>query len=215
MKTPDPKDATKKPEVDLVNEIKKINRGNKASHQELCDQAFEQYKKLAYDASAWNTIIMKAIKHYRNCNTTKVFSDGYVAGYNQHRVDCGQMTQEKADKTLIKIRQKDRGDWDYDMSEVGGDGYTEIEKPVDWGGKGKKQAQDLGHIKKVFAELSKDWRRIGKKSLLRRLWDYFWHFKDDPTGDRIMIIGIIMMAIILCLVGLRLQIWHFIRGLIR
>jgi len=33
-------------------------------------------------------------------NSTEVFNHGYVAGYNQHRVDVGEMTQAEADKVI-------------------------------------------------------------------------------------------------------------------
>ena len=36
-------------------------------------------------------------------NSTEVFNEGYIAGYNQHRVDSGEMTQKEADKILKKL----------------------------------------------------------------------------------------------------------------
>jgi hypothetical protein len=36
-------------------------------------------------------------------NSTQVYEHGYIAGYNQHRVDCGEITQEEADKILRKL----------------------------------------------------------------------------------------------------------------
>lgn len=31
---------------------------------------------------------------------TEAYNHGYIAGYNQHRVDVGEITQKKADKLL-------------------------------------------------------------------------------------------------------------------
>lgn len=36
-------------------------------------------------------------------NSTEVYGEGYVAGYNQARVDLGQLSQEEADKILKRM----------------------------------------------------------------------------------------------------------------
>ena len=38
-------------------------------------------------------------------NDTMIFDEGYVAGYNQHRVDIGEITQGKADKILRRMKR--------------------------------------------------------------------------------------------------------------
>lgn len=39
-----------------------------------------------------------------NKNATIVYNEGYVAGYNQHRVDTGEMKQGESDKILRRIK---------------------------------------------------------------------------------------------------------------
>lgn len=39
-------------------------------------------------------------------NSTEIFGEGYIAGYNQALVDTGFMTQEEADKTLRGLQGK-------------------------------------------------------------------------------------------------------------
>lgn len=39
-------------------------------------------------------------------NFSEVYNEGYVAGYNQHKVDKGEMTQKKADRILRNMGAK-------------------------------------------------------------------------------------------------------------
>lgn len=47
-------------------------------------------------------------------NSSKIYNEGYVAGYNQSRVDAGLITQNEADKILWSFGQND------DIKQTGG-----------------------------------------------------------------------------------------------
>jgi hypothetical protein len=36
-------------------------------------------------------------------NSSEIYNEGYVAGYNQARVDLGQLTQNEADEILKRM----------------------------------------------------------------------------------------------------------------
>ena len=36
-------------------------------------------------------------------NSTEVYNEGYIAGYNQHKVDTGEISQKEADRILKKL----------------------------------------------------------------------------------------------------------------
>jgi len=38
-------------------------------------------------------------------NSTLIYNEGYIAGYNQAKVDFGHMTQEQADIILSKLNK--------------------------------------------------------------------------------------------------------------
>jgi len=50
-------------------------------------------------------------------NNTKVYGEGYIAGYNQCRVDRGFLTQENADAILRKIRSEDESECGHEAKE--------------------------------------------------------------------------------------------------
>lgn len=64
-----------------------------AENKDLDDRLWEIYKVAAGSRS--KVPIIKKIP--RKPNSTQIYGKGYVAGYNQARVDGGQITQEEAD----------------------------------------------------------------------------------------------------------------------
>lgn len=47
------------------------------------------------------------MKDNKDRTHTEIFQHGYTAGYNQHRVECGEITQKEADAILQKILNKE------------------------------------------------------------------------------------------------------------
>ncbi|MCK5640888.1 MAG: hypothetical protein KAJ19_08825 [Gammaproteobacteria bacterium] len=68
----------------------------------ILEGILEAFLVLIIIASAIGLWLRQTVKKY--VNTTEAYGVGYVAGYNQSRVDSQEMTQQDADDILRKMR---------------------------------------------------------------------------------------------------------------
>jgi len=50
---------------------REIEKGCRATHEEVCEQALAHYQQLSVETGEWNSVIPKAIFFYKNYYKTK------------------------------------------------------------------------------------------------------------------------------------------------